>query len=727
MKFKRISTGMLALILPVIIIAMAILTVVSASTSKGLIESQISERMMSELDAEKGHIDAYVKRVTATTHTAASVVETTYSINSLPIYTRMLTNMIDQNDFVYSAGLWFEPYVYNKYKEFVAPYVHRSGDDIVSSEEYLSEEYNYHQQDFYLQAKNSTNVIVGTPYYDEELGVMISRCTVPLHSSDEYIGCITVDIMLDQIQDIVNTVQVGEGGSAMLLTSDGQYIGGVDDQLIHGQASILDSENASLAQAGSEICAGTNGLTTYKAGAAVYNIYYDTLEDTGWKMLVTIPQAEIMQPITRMCLIMAAVCVIALVLSALAIIVKISNVSRRIRKVDVFASTLAEGDFTVDDLKVNGKDELARMSTSLNNMYDSNKEVIGNIRDRALQLNKSSNLLKNSSVELSEQFKQIENYMSGVNEDMMNASAATEQLNASTEEVDSSVNVLAGETEKSLQMAKEVRSHADEIGKSSEKAFAEAGSITEQFKSRLETSIRNTDVVQNIGQMAETISGIAEQINLLALNASIEAARAGEQGRGFAVVATEIGKLANETSSAVQGIQQTVDQVQDSVKELTVDSNELLKFIETRVKPDYDNFVSVARQYGEDATTIDQTSSRISEMADNIRQIMTEVTNAIQNIAESTQNTANISSKILNSVSVVSGVVEDVSKMSEDQEVIAKNLSEVVGRFQLEKSVEETAEVPREEKEPEQSPAETEEIMSEEAENNGISGDEERE
>ena len=223
------------------------------------------------------------------------------------------------------------------------------------------------------------------------------------------------------------------------------------------------------------------------------------------------------------------------------------------------------------------------------------------------------------------------------------------------------------------------------------------------------------------------IADYSRKQNMLALNASIEAARAGEQGRGFAVVATEIGKLANETSSAVQGIQQTVDQVQDSVKELTVDSNELLKFIETRVKPDYDNFVSVARQYGEDATTIDHTSSRISEMADNIRQIMTEVTNAIQNIAESTQNTANISSKIMNSVSVVSGVVEDISKMSEDQEVIAGTLSEVVGRFKLEKSNEEAVEAPREEKEPEQSPAETEEIMSEEAENNGISGDEERE
>ena len=113
-------------------------------------------------------------------------------------------------------------------------------------------------------------------------------------------------------------------------------------------------------------------------------------------------------------------------------------------------------------------------------------------------------------------------------------------------------------------------------------------------------------------------------------------------------------------------------------------------------------------------------------MTDNIRQIMTEVTNAIQNIAESTQNTANISSQILNSVSVVSDVVSDVSKMSEDQEVIAANLSEVVGKFKLKKTDEETTEVSQEKKEPVQTPTEAEENMSEEVENNGISGDEER-
>ena len=683
MKFKRISTGMLALILPVIIIAMAILTAVSAGTSKNLMESQISEHMTSELDAEKGHIDAYIKRITATAHTAASVVETTYSINSLPIYQRMLANMIRQNDFVDSAGLWFEPFVYNKYKQYVAPYVYRNGDDVENTDEFQSEEYDYHNQDFYVQAKASDDVVVGEPYYDSELNALVARCTVPLIASGEYIGCISIDIVFDQIQDIVNSGQIGDGGKAMLLTADGHYIGGVDSSLIEQHSSILDSENSSLAAVGSEVCANETGFTTYQDGLSAYNVYYDTFEDTGWKILVTMPQSEVMRPITKMCIILVVVCVIALTISAVAITVKISNVARRIRKVDDFASTLAEGNFTVANLKINGRDELARMGTSLNDMYESNKQVISNISDRAGQINESSNLLKHASTELSEQFEQIETYMSGVNGDMLNASAATEELNASTEEVETSINVLAGETDKSLQRAKEISARAEEIGKSSQQSFTEAAHISEQFKGRLETSIQNTEVVKDIGKMAETISNIAEQINLLSLNASIEAARAGEQGRGFAVVATEIGKLANETSSAVQGIQQTVEQVQDSVKELTTDSNGLLEFIETRVKPDYDSFVSVAQQYGEDAGTIESTSTTISQMAENIRQVMKEVSKAIQNITESTQNTAHISSQILESVNEVSGVVGNVSQMSEEQEVIAQNLTEVVGRFKL--------------------------------------------
>ena len=91
------------------------------------------------------------------------------------------------------------------------------------------------------------------------------------------------------------------------------------------------------------------------------------------------------------------------------------------------------------------------------------------------------------------------------------------------------------------------------------------------YSERLQLSIENAKVVESIGEMANVISGIAEQINLLSLNASIEAARAGDAGRGFAVVATEIGKLAGSTSQAVEEIQSTITEVKSAFNGLAND------------------------------------------------------------------------------------------------------------------------------------------------------------
>jgi methyl-accepting chemotaxis protein len=170
----------------------------------------------------------------------------------------------------------------------------------------------------------------------------------------------------------------------------------------------------------------------------------------------------------------------------------------------------------------------------------------------------------------------------------------------------------------------------------------------------------------------------------LSLNASIEAARAGEMGRGFAVVATEIGKLASETSKAVGNIQRTITEVQGAFNGLTVDANGLLSFIQDTVTPDYSSFVNVGRQYGKDAEEIEKNAGKISDMSKSIKDIMDEVSEAIQNVAESAQNTANVSNMILMSVDDVSKVVVDVSDMSAQQQVIANNLNDVVGRFKIE-------------------------------------------
>ena len=109
----------------------------------------------------------------------------------------------------------------------------------------------------------------------------------------------------------------------------------------------------------------------------------------------------------------------------------------------------------------------------------------------------------------------------------------------------------------------------------------------------------------------------------------------------------------------------------------------MLGFVQNTVAPDYSDFVKVAEQYGNDAQSIDESSDRISHMSDAIKHIMQEVTDAIQSIAEATQETTELSSNIMESINLLSGNVSDISEMSDEQEVIVRDLNEVVGRFTL--------------------------------------------
>ena len=251
--------------------------------------------------------------------------------------------------------------------------------------------------------------------------------------------------------------------------------------------------------------------------------------------------------------------------------------------------------------------------------------------------------------------------------------------------LDSLINILTEETGKSLTLSSEIKGRATKIETNSTTSYALATNLSTKHKDDLQESIKNAEIVKSISEMAEVISGIAEQINLLSLNASIEAARAGEQGKGFAVVATEIGKLAGETSLAVNKIKDTTKDVQGAFDSLVNQSGAILEFMTDTVQPDYDTFVNVSKQYGEDAHSIEQFSNDIAEMASNIDVIIHEVSQAIQNVAQSSQHTVENNNDIMNSVNTVSGVITDVSDMSTKQEGIAGELNEEVSKFILEK------------------------------------------
>lgn len=683
MKFKKISTRIIMIILPVMIITQGILTIISAISSSTLVSEEVQKRMRNKLELSAEEIQGQLSKVETMAETIAAMTAQSYKTSKPSDYETILGGIIQTNDIVLGSGLWFEPYAYDPNEKYFGPYIYKDGNSIVTTYDYSNAEYDYFVQEYYVNAMNADGPVITNPYYDETSGVIMSSCSTPIIVDGKKIGCVTVDIELSSLDALISRVDVDNSGYAVLTDNTGVYIAGVESEKIASAQNILDDANASFASASQNIISNEEGVVAFKEGKQEFNIYYATIPGVEWKVIIVLSSYIIKRPVLVLVNRLIGVCIAGVVVAALIIILQIGGIARSIIVVQQFAQKLSSGNFTIEKLKINGNDELANMSFSLNEMYESNRDIISNISDKSIEIKKSSNELGNAASDMNVEFKNISKYMSDVNEAMMTSSAATQELNASVEQVDHSVEVLAEEIGKSLQMAKDIKNRADEIGRSSQNSFDKATQLNISFTKNLSESIAQSKVVENIGEMANIISDIASQITLLSLNASIEAARAGDQGKGFAVVATEIGKLANETAQAVNSIQATIEEVQDTFENLANNANGLLGFVSDTVTPDYQEFVNIASQYGQDAEDIASFSEKIERMSSDMKEIMEEITHAIQNIAESTQSTADISATIMGSIEDMSSVVTNVSDMAQGQQVISEELEQVVSNFVL--------------------------------------------
>lgn len=683
MGFKKISTRMITFTVPVLIISMLILSYFSISSSRKVITEQVNSRMNAELASAEHNIEEKLKGISTMAITIAEMVAGGYENTPPAGYEIMLAKVIASDDMVLGSGLWFEPYAYDSGMEYFGPYIYKDGGSIVTTYEYSNSEYDYFNQEYYTNAKNSRSMMITDPYYDDVSGLIMSTCSTPIMKDGKYLGCVTVDIELSSITDMISGIKVGNSGKAVMLDSTGIYLAGVSDDYVSKAVNISNDKNASIVAAGKEIMSKPDGMSSYKSDAGEEQVYFTTVPTTGWKFFIHILESEIFSSVSSLMKLMLVVSVIAILVDVAVIFVIISDVSKKTIMVKNFTGELAKGNFTVEQMKVTSVDELGVMGNALNEMYRNNKSIISGIAGYATSIDESASKLGDASKDLEDRFAEIKTMTGKVTDEMSTTSSATEEVNASSEEVLSNVTLLTGETENSMSMSNEIQARAAKVAEQSRQSFETARVLTERYEKELQNSMEGAKVVDNVSSLADVISNIAGQINLLSLNASIESARAGEAGRGFAVVANEIGSLANSTSQAVNEIQSTIADVQKAFGNLMNAAKELLNFLQNTVTPDYRNFVDVADQYGKDAQSFKENSSNISTMADNIKTIIGEVTIAIQDIADATTETTDISRQILDSVENVSGHVSAVAEMSEKQQKISDELNDTVRNFTL--------------------------------------------
>lgn len=380
--------------------------------------------------------------------------------------------------------------------------------------------------------------------------------------------------------------------------------------------------------------------------------------------------------------IMLIIMLSGIVLAVLLGLIITLDITEPLSKIRIYAESISNYDFSTE-WNIARKDEFGQTISALSMAQENIRRLIKDIIENSSVMNEASNELSKSTKEIANGLTIIDNSAQEIGSITQESNAATEEISASIEEVNSSIGEMAQKATDGSANAGEFKVRASNVHKNAQNAIENINNMYNEKQLNIIKSIEEGKVVSEIKIMADVIAGIASQTNLLALNAAIEAARAGEQGKGFAVVAEEVRKLAEQSSQAVSTIHNTISKVQNAFNNLSENSSEVLKFMNDKVVPEFNTFVSVGTQYSSDADFVNGMSQELASMSEEIDATITQISEAIQNVSSVSQRSSEGSSEIINNLNKVTNSMIEVSNSAMSQKGISDRLLQLVEKFKL--------------------------------------------
>ncbi len=572
------------------------------------------------------------------------------------------------------------------------------------STEQLPSDFDPRDRSWYKHAVQSNGTSIITQAYRSADNVLTFTIAQSVNNAKgELIGCIGLDINLTDLTAFINDTRTGKTGYCMLVQNNGMILADARHPECtfttlkeSGQYSSLEIEHI-------------KDSTLLTIDGKQWQAYIFPVAELEWKLVIFVEQSEILSLFYALVKIMALIGLAMFVLYFTLAFIASRALKRYFARLEALLGKIASGDLT-DRITVKRHDEIGRLMTHLNIATEHSHTMLTTLKEEVDKMMMIGSDLSNNMEETAASVKEISCNAVHVKEKALMQAAGVTETAAASEQIQGKLNQLV----KGISTQSENIAHSSALIKNTtenmlhiNKILSQNDGLIKDLYSQMKVGTDGARTANKfITQIAErstalleasqVIQHIANQTNLLAMNAAIEAAHAGESGKGFAVVADEIRKLAEDSNmqgkqigTVIKESTEIISQVAHAGKQAEKTFSDVYELIR-QISDKEDSIVDLMHKQEENGTHVlsaigtintvmKDVSTTSAEMLEGGKQIAAEM----QKLADITRETTDSMTEITSGAEQITNAVEKVVSITVQNKACIEHVAEEVGRFKI--------------------------------------------